>query len=90
MESSTVQHKSFPLQSKSVCHALISEDSLVNTSHLISEKIITVFEGKVYKVVKILLTQFQEFKLWGKVKGVGLFLTGKATTQVIYLKLWNL
>lgn len=27
------------------CHALISEDSLVNTSHLISEEIITVFEG---------------------------------------------
>lgn len=53
--SSTVQYQSFLYILKQFCHVLLSEDSLVNTSHLISE-IITSFDGELCKVVKIILS----------------------------------
>ena len=37
------------------CHALVSENSLVNTSHFILE-VIVAFEGELYKAVKVILS----------------------------------
>lgn len=62
-------------------HALVSED----TSHVILE-IITAFEGDLYKVVKIILSS----KNLNYELRLRLFLTGKATSQVIIFEVLKL
>lgn len=82
--SSEVHCKAFPLHLKLIwsCPALCRPLGEHQPSHLRNYYCLwkwTVQDSSDY-------TEFQEFKLWDRVKGVGLFLTGKATPEQF---IWN-